>query len=258
MQLRIYMYVSTLSLPTGFPVPSHLHYLCLLGPSSHGHTLLARACLQPRTLRLSLHTSYPNFPLYKERMVKREAVRETLCTLAWLPQTSLFQNPWLFPGKKKIKFSSPNKHKMSDLLSASGYNLHSSFSLVHEDWKVFHKFPFFIKENLWLRSQWTQMVLPSFNVTKTAVYIVSILNDFSPKCQLFLTQNKIPWALRYFIFPYHFLICGMGCSQRRSWGQQEWQIVSSSIMDKSVDTFEQNKRFLSASFPHFKNHLFCW
>ena len=27
-------------------------------------------------------------------------------------------------------------------------------------------------------------------------------------------------------------------------------------MDKSVDTFEQNKRFLSASFPNFKKHFF--
>ena len=33
--------------------------------------------------------------------------------------------------------------------------------------------------------------------------------------------------------------------------------MSSSIMDKSVDTFEQNKRFLSASFRNFKKHLFC-
>ena len=29
------------------------------------------------------------------------------------------------------------------------------------------------------------------------------------------------------------------------------------IMDKSVDTFGQNKRFLSASFRNFKKHLFC-
>ena len=28
------------------------------------------------------------------------------------------------------------------------------------------------------------------------------------------------------------------------------------IMDKSVDTFEQNKRFLSASLRKFKKHLF--
>ena len=27
-------------------------------------------------------------------------------------------------------------------------------------------------------------------------------------------------------------------------------------MDKSVDTFEQNKRFLSASFHNFKKHFF--
>ena len=30
------------------------------------------------------------------------------------------------------------------------------------------------------------------------------------------------------------------------------------IMDKSVDTVEQNKRFPSASFHNFKKHLFCW
>ena len=29
------------------------------------------------------------------------------------------------------------------------------------------------------------------------------------------------------------------------------------IMDESVDTLEQNKRFLSASFRNWKNHLFC-
>ena len=29
------------------------------------------------------------------------------------------------------------------------------------------------------------------------------------------------------------------------------------IMDKSVDTFEQNKRFLLASFHNLKKHLFC-
>ena len=29
------------------------------------------------------------------------------------------------------------------------------------------------------------------------------------------------------------------------------------IMDKSVDTLEQNKRFLSASFRNFEKHLFC-
>ena len=34
-------------------------------------------------------------------------------------------------------------------------------------------------------------------------------------------------------------------------------VVGPTIMDKSVDTFEQNKRFLSASFRNFKKHLFC-
>ena len=29
------------------------------------------------------------------------------------------------------------------------------------------------------------------------------------------------------------------------------------IMDKSVDTLEQNKRFLSASFRNLEKHLFC-
>ena len=30
-----------------------------------------------------------------------------------------------------------------------------------------------------------------------------------------------------------------------------------SVMDQSVDTFEQNKRFLLAFFRNFKKHLFC-
>ena len=34
-------------------------------------------------------------------------------------------------------------------------------------------------------------------------------------------------------------------------------LVSLTIMDKSVDTLEQNKRFLSASFRNFEKHLFC-
>ena len=38
--------------------------------------------------------------------------------------------------------------------------------------------------------------------------------------------------------------------------QKLGKINSSTIMDKSVDTYEQNKRFLSASFRNFKKHLF--
>ena len=34
-------------------------------------------------------------------------------------------------------------------------------------------------------------------------------------------------------------------------------LLESTIMDKSVDTLEQNKRFLSASFRNFEKHLFC-
>ena len=34
------------------------------------------------------------------------------------------------------------------------------------------------------------------------------------------------------------------------------EIFRSTIMDKSVDTFEQNKRFPSASFRNFEKHLF--
>ena len=33
--------------------------------------------------------------------------------------------------------------------------------------------------------------------------------------------------------------------------------LMATIMDKSVDTFEQDKRFLSASFRNFKKQLFC-
>ena len=33
--------------------------------------------------------------------------------------------------------------------------------------------------------------------------------------------------------------------------------IAPTIMDKSVDTSEQNKRFLSASFRNSKKHLFC-
>ena len=34
-------------------------------------------------------------------------------------------------------------------------------------------------------------------------------------------------------------------------------LVTATITDKSADTFEQNKRFLSAFFRNFKKHLFC-
>ena len=34
-------------------------------------------------------------------------------------------------------------------------------------------------------------------------------------------------------------------------------VGKATIMEKSVDTFEQNKRFLSASLRKFKKHLFC-
>ena len=35
------------------------------------------------------------------------------------------------------------------------------------------------------------------------------------------------------------------------------KIGVAAIMDKSVDTLEQNKRFLSVSFRNFEKHLFC-
>ena len=34
-------------------------------------------------------------------------------------------------------------------------------------------------------------------------------------------------------------------------------MFNATIMDKSVDTFEQNKHFLSAFFRNFKKHIFC-
>ena len=38
---------------------------------------------------------------------------------------------------------------------------------------------------------------------------------------------------------------------------EECDLFKATIMDKSVDTFEQNKRFLSQSLRKFKKHLFC-
>ena len=37
----------------------------------------------------------------------------------------------------------------------------------------------------------------------------------------------------------------------------EYWIGLPKIMDKSVDTFEQNKHFLSTSLRKFKKHFFC-
>ena len=48
-------------------------------------------------------------------------------------------------------------------------------------------------------------------------------------------------------------------STHRTWSDilSEYWIGLPTIMDKSVDTFEQNKCFLSTSLHKFKKHLFC-
>ena len=96
------MYVSPLSLQTGFLVPS-------LFPSFFSALPAMVTPFKPEPVHSLVPSVYRYillipFLLCKERIVNRQTVSKTHCTLAWLSQTSLFNITWLFPGKKKSNF----------------------------------------------------------------------------------------------------------------------------------------------------------
>ena len=101
-------------------------------------------------------------------------------SVAWLPQTSLFKIPWLFPDKNKI---SPTKLGIKNVRHNSGF--------------------------------WPQLtVVLSTNSLRLTRFQHTFLKfnfpSFSSKCQFSLTQHKIPRLfskLEEFFFPDHFLTC---------------------------------------------------